>query len=163
MYESECEAAGPGPSPGPTPPPVPPAGGFELVTAEGECLTLMSLKSHGGVVLGDCDGGSKWDTDKKGHLINLGASNMCLKLDKADSGDSCADQRTMWIGKCGGEQDAEFTVDTEGRLVAAACPDKCGVPATRNDVIATTSAGIALGSCDDENVVKLSRNSELLV
>jgi hypothetical protein len=163
VYESQCDSAGPSPSPSPTPPPEPPAGGFELVTAKGECLTLMSLGKHGGVVLGDCDGGSKWDTDKKGHLFNLGASSMCLKLDEADSGDSCADQRTMWIGKCGGNEDAEFTLDSNGHLVAADCPGKCGVPATRNDVIATTSAGIALGSCDDANVVELSRNSKFVV
>jgi len=126
-------------------------------------LTLMSTEKHGAVVLGDCDGGSKWDTDKNGHLFNLGASKMCLKLDQADKGDSCADQRTMWIGKCGGDEDAEFTVDSNGHLVAALCPDKCGVPGTRNDVIATTSAGIALGSCDDKNVVTLSRNSTVFV
>jgi len=35
MHESECEANGPSPSPGPSPAPEPPAGGFELVTAEG--------------------------------------------------------------------------------------------------------------------------------
>lgn len=126
-------------------------------------LTLMSLEKHGGIVLGDCDGGSKWDTDKKGHLFNLGASSMCLKLDQADKGDACADQRTMWIGKCGGEEDAEFSVDADGHLVAAACPNKCGVLAMRNDVIATTSAGIALGSCDDDTVVTLSRKAAIVV
>merc|ERR1712048_1241982 len=101
--------------------------------------------------------------DSKGHLVNVGASGMCLKLDQASSGEVCAEQRTMWIGKCGGDEDAEFTLDSNGHIVAAICPDMCGVPATRNDVIATTSAGIALGDCSDKNVVKLSRNSELLV
>merc|ERR1712048_678626 len=161
VHESECDAAGP--SPGPAPSPEPPAGGFELTTANGECLTLESLDKHGAVVLGDCDGGSKWDKDSKGHLFNVGASKMCLKLDEASSGDECAEQRTMWIGKCGGDQDAEFTLDSDGHLVAADCPNMCGVPATRNDVIATTSAGIALGSCDDKNVVKLSKNSDVFV
>merc|ERR1712048_1130673 len=165
MHESQCDPAGPSPSPspGPTPSPEPPAGGFELVTAKDECLTLMSLEKHGAVVLGNCDGGSKWDTDKKGHLINLGASQMCLKLDQADSGDACADQRTMWIGKCGGEEDAEFTLDSSGHLVVKSCPGKCAVPATRNDVIATTSAGVALGSCDDDDVLEFARNSAGIV
>jgi hypothetical protein len=163
MHESECEAVGSGPSPGPSPSPEPPAGGFELTTAEGECLTLMSLEKHGAVVLGDCDGGSKWDTDKNGHLFNVGASKMCLKLDQSSSADACADQRTLWLGSCGGDGDAEFTLDSNGHLVAKDCPSMCGVPATRNDVIATTSAGIALGQCDDKNVVKLSKKSTIFV
>merc|ERR1711976_815969 len=112
---------------------------------------------------GDCDAGSKWDKDSAGHLFNVGASGMCLKLDKASDGDICADQRTMWIGKCGGDEDAEFTLDSKGRLVAADCPNMCGVAATRNDVIATTSAGIALGSCADTSVVTLSQNSNVFV
>lgn len=60
----------PGPPPGPVPP-KPPAGGF-LLQQGTACLTLAGIGSHPDVILGGCDGGSKWEVGEKSHLTNLG-------------------------------------------------------------------------------------------
>jgi hypothetical protein len=67
LTESLCAADAPSPPPPPPPspplPPTPPSGGFEL-QQNGLCLSMTSLAEHTPVVLGPCNGGSKWTLGK---------------------------------------------------------------------------------------------------
>jgi len=90
-----CKNPGPGPSPGPGPgpgppgpplPPQPPAAGSSIVSASaaGQCLTVLAKADHPPVVLGPCNGGSKWmvnGTVKNVAMVTGKNDGDCLKVD----------------------------------------------------------------------------------
>jgi hypothetical protein len=151
VEESQCEKGSPTPAPTPIP-----TGGFSLQTNDGLCLTVAELVEHGVLSVDACDAGSRW-SDDQGFLTNLAMDkNQCLKLDKADRDDPCAEGNTLWLGACA-KSDPGFHIDEQGRLVTDLCPDMCGVPATYSAVFKYASRAVGLGSCTNEDTFAFSR------
>ena len=136
--ESDCAVPGPAPSPGPSPsppappspplPPTPPAGGFQLTyRSEAHCLTVDSLGPHPNVVIGACDGGSKWVTAGSGtELANVALPGLCLKTYLAiepHGTSSCLLGARITVGKCTGDAAATYSFSA-GEIRKGACHAK---------------------------------------
>eukprot|EP00041_Stephanoeca_diplocostata_P018626 m.391134 g.391134 ORF g.391134 m.391134 type:complete len:709 (+) comp21070_c0_seq4:212-2338(+) len=123
--ESQCKQVAPQPGPSP------PAPGVSFAhTYDGaqRCLTISSTGNHPKVLLGDCNGGSKWDVNGS-DLTNVAqakADGNCLKvLMMGTSAEPCDLNVTLTLGKCTGSQNHyAFHYDaTTATIVNGKCPE----------------------------------------
>ena len=68
-----------------------------------QCLRVQSTAQHTPVVLGACDGGSKWAENPNGDLVNAAMDSSCLKVDLKDlprGEGGCTDGARVVVAKC---------------------------------------------------------------
>ena len=93
--ESQCVPESPSPVPvGPTPPA---SGSFLKIGTQ--CLTLTSLASHSKLVLGACNGASKWTVSNGATIANVAVQDVVLKVDGEVPGVTCKAGNVVWLGK----------------------------------------------------------------